>query len=235
MLIFSIIFSTFGYQKVSANEKPTYKHNFIFISTSYDNIEYTYEENGNCYKVIERISEDLKQIQTEVYQKTDFGEYICIQNYTTMIQTKNNGIELKILEDEKQTTKFLDLESLVQNYDLKTRPDMKISSYGEWEFVDRHNGSTGFQNFTYGVVVAILVNIVSGGFGVVGSAVVGTIAGAIVSERIPVLYYDRMVFYYREGPALVTKVQVSTTFYYDENHQHYFNGTTQIFEGTFPW
>ncbi|MGB8452945.1 MAG: hypothetical protein WCD89_11540 [Anaerocolumna sp.] len=110
-----------------------------------------------------------------------------------------------------------------------------MSTLDNWELAAQYDGSTHFENFTYSVIAAILVNIVTDGIGTVASAVVGTIAGTIVSEQIPTVYYHKMVFYYREGPALVTQVQVLTTFYYDADHETYLDATTETFDGMFPW
>lgn len=213
---------------VYANEKPLI-NNLNLINDSWDNIEYTYEENGKTYRVHEKITQNknLINVDTQIYEQFN-GEYIFFEKYNTEIISLKDQIEVTQIKDNKIESKIIKLNNTSK---LHTN---KLRSTG-WEFVDSFDGSTHFENFTYGVVTGIITSIVTGGFGTVASSVISTIVGGIVSNEVPVLYYKRMVFYYREGPALVTQVQVSTTFYYDSNHDHYYDATTVTYKGMFPW
>ena len=55
------------------------------------------------------------------------------------------------------------------------------------------------------------------------------------SVKIPILYYERTVHYYREDDGMVTQVKVVTDFYYDSDRTAYCDTTTVIYEGKFPW
>lgn len=71
--------------------------------------------------------------------------------------------------------------------------------------------------------------------GTAASAIVSGLVGLIVSEEIPILYYERTVHYYREDDGMVTQVKVVTDFYYDSDRTAYCDTTTVIYEGKFPW
>jgi len=98
-----------------------------------------------------------------------------------------------------------------------------------------HNGSTHFTNFTYSVIVEILVSVVSGEIGTVVGSVVGSIAGVILNDHIPTVYYERYVYYFRETSVMVLQVAANTSFYYDSNHDTYLGFASETWEGQFPW
>lgn len=106
-----------------------------------------------------------------------------------------------------------------------------------WEFVTYYTGNTYFVNFTYSVVVAILVGVVAGGLGLgaVSSAVVSVVAGNIVNSRAPSVYFKRWVYYYRDSSGVVTQVKSDNDFYYDSAYNYYIGNATKIWTGRFPW
>jgi len=235
LLTLIIMCSTILAQTLYANAESELrvddKINFNFISTESDNTEYTYEEYGKQYKVLETSTEDFDNIHTEVFVKDDNNEYILIEKYDTVISMdEDNNIEITKLEDGKQTTDIMVVEDTVTSEPIK-------NARSGWEFVNAHNGSTHFQNFTYSVVAGILVSLVSGGLGlgIVAGSVVGAVAGIIVSERVPTVYYRRTVSYYRNTSNMVTKVRANNNFYYDSGHRTYLGNATNTWTGKFPW
>lgn len=213
------------------------KSNFNFINIEPNNTEYTYEENGKQYKVIEKSNKEFNNINTEIFVKNQNNEYISIKKYNTTIYIdKNNNIKITKNENGKQKTNIMKIE---ETPIIKPRAIIgPEAGPGTWEVVRRYNGNEYFTNFTYSVIVGILISIVSGGLGLghVASSIVGVIAGNIVNKRIPSVYFKRTVSYYRiKSNRMVTKVESYNQFYQDKSYRYYIGTAIKTWTGKFPW
>lgn len=238
----STIFTKTVFANTESNLKIDNKVNFNFISTEPDNTEYTYEEDGKQYKVLETSNENFDNIHTEIFIKNSNNEYILTEEYDTVISiNKDNNIEITKIENGKQTTDSLVKEETFSNESTLnsrlSRGIIRPDGRGSWETVSTYQGSEHFTNFTYSVIVGILVSIVSAGLGLgaISSAIVGTVASAILNERIPSVYFKRTVSYFREPSNMVTIVKSHNNFYYDSSYRYYIGSATQRWTGKFPW
>jgi hypothetical protein len=240
-LAVTILCSSFVKPVFANDTKLDNKTNFNFISTDFDNVEYTYEEDGSSYKVLESMNESLDHIHTRIYIKVG-SEYELLEEYDTTVQ-KENEDTIKVIKNEagQVTEEIINIGGFTTNTDsdMVAEADSTLPGVARvgWEFVNVHNGSTHFNNHTLSVVVAILINIVSAGLGLgaVASGLVGTVAGAIVSNSTPTVYYRRWVYYYRDSSGVVTQVKSENNFYYDSAHNYYIGNATKIWTGMFPW
>ncbi|MBA4701686.1 MAG: hypothetical protein H2212_19915 [Ruminococcus sp.] len=240
-LAVTILCSSFVKPVFANDTKLDNKTNFNFISTDFDNVEYTYEEDGSSYKVLESMNESLDHIHTRIYIKVG-SEYELLEEYDTTVQ-KENEDTIKVIKNEagQVTEEIINIGGFTTNTDsdMVAEADSTLPGVARagWEFVTFYTGSTYIENFTYSVVVAILVGIVSGGLGlgVVSSAIVGSVAGVIVNERVPSVYFRRWVYYYRDSSGVVTQVKSDNDFYYDSAYNYYIGNATKIWTGKFPW
>lgn len=238
----STIFTKTVFASTESILKADNKTNFKFISTDPDNTEYTYEEDGKQYKVLETSNENLDNIHTEIFVKDSNNEYILIEKYDTVISmNEDNNIEVTKTENGINTTDILTLEETSINEPTVnsnlSRGIIGPDGTGSWEVVRSYQGNEYFTNFTYSVIVGILVSIVAAGLGLgaIASSIVGTVASAILNERIPTVYFKRTISYYREDNNMVTKVESYNNFYHDSSYRYYIGNATKTWTGKFPW
>lgn len=233
-LAVSITCATFFSKPVYAVTTSSTKEEFNLISSNYKDIEYTYKENGIEYKVLETANKEFNKIHSRVYEKHNNKFQLAREFVTIIHKNSKNQIEVEKIENGIYTKDVFDIDTSSSEENIISASK---SAKSGWEFVDSHNGSTGFKNFTYSVVVGLLITAVSGGLGlgVVASNVVGVVAGRIVSEKVPIIYYRRYVYYYRTSGGMVTKVKALNKFYYDKKHKKYFGKAQKIWTGKFPW
>ena len=202
----------------------------ILLNDDLDNIVYLYESDGETYKAVESISDDFSQVSTKIYKEVN-GEYELEESFVTYITNLGEGrYEVKKVSPSGITRDIVELAPTAEEAYISG-----IMTRGAWEYVDTNTGSTHFEVFTAGAVTALLLNVVTAGMGTAASAIVSGLVGLIVSEEIPILYYERTVHYYREDDGMVTQVKVVTDFYYDSDRTAYCDTTTVIYEGKFPW
>lgn len=211
------------------------KTNVNIISEDLDNIEYTYEQGGESYKVKENLSADYSKAETEIYKLNKSNEYVLVESYVTFFTLKDaDTLLISKHQNGHIDTQELKLTELVM---ANETPGQNVSTRaaGQWELNNTHKGNTVFQNLTYSYVFGLIATVASSGLGPVPSTAIGTIVNLIISECIPILYYERMVYYYRVGPAQVTQVRVATNFYYNAMMTNYFKSAVVYYDGLFPW
>lgn len=188
----------------SANNTKT---NFDFISTdNLDYIHYTYEENGENYKVIENtdnINSKKSKITSTIYKLNESNIYELVSKYNTIVSIEDNCIKVETLKNGKSEVEYIETDtrngsiSLIsshvesQSEQLNARPRVGLTN---WIYSDTWKTSTKIAQWTLSVVIAVITQAVSGSTGGAGAVVlagVSEVARIVVEELIPTVYFTK--------------------------------------------
>ncbi len=231
---------------VLSEDFSTGKSNFVLLDDSLDNMEYTYDKNGNSYKAIESLSESLDEGKTEIYQKNETGDYEIVS--TTLLnvsdgkiktktkdektnEVKKEEYKLKDLVETKSVTKLNKLEEDI-NAD---QPRVKRSAtlLTEWQYTTSIFSSNKIKKYTMTFVIAALAGTIGYFFTTTAAAAAGisgltAIAEAIISDEMPIVYYGEDVYSkYILGldPPLRRAERSLTSYYTDKSRKHKIDDT----------
>ncbi|AZK46412.1 hypothetical protein [Paenibacillus lentus] len=212
------------------------KKNFIFLEgTPGDkHLVYTYESNGEIYKVDENANLDFTRVNSNIYIKNSEGEFVKYATQNAIVNTKKSSFEVTTIENGQIDTEIQKLDIVAPNrFDFGYVKPM--DSYGgepvtPWRYGDWNNGSTKFERYTVTAVTALVFAIATaaapGATIVLGT--IGAIATTIVSDEIPLLYYKRR---YAEKKSTVATTLIvgskwETIFYSDSKRTNELERTT---------
>lgn len=251
MAVGLVIMSPVEKAKADTNNKRT---NFQFISRELDNTVYTYDENGEHYKVVEKGNKDLNYVDSKIYKKDVNGEYQL--DYTTVteivdgiakFETTKNGqtsietMDLKLSYNEQKSSNKA--RSFLNNVELNggglitpysDAPGGGGTDLGPWEYNGTFYNSTRIVRYTVIAVTAVLAAVMAPALGGSiyasgASAAVGAIAGDIVSEYISIVYYKRVVYYRHltlsSGMKVPRAERTTTTVYRDSSRTSVIRGS----------
>lgn len=204
----------------------TSKSNINILNGSLENLEhleYTYEEDGNLYKVIENINSDLTHIESEVYIQKNNKEFEKVSDIIT--EFSDTDVSITTYENGEKLFETLPLKSF-ENIELATYTgsnvnlkqinpedysEVEISEIGtksskpepgKWTYWGDIKYSTKIIEFTVGAVTALLSKTIG--------AVPVFIINYIVQEYIPNIWITDSMFYkYDEYGIRVEEMKVS--------------------------
>lgn len=193
-------------------------------------LEYTYEENGNLYKVIENTNDDLTYIKSKIYIKKGNNEFEKISNIETKIS--DTEISMTINENGEKTTKTLPLtifENTKIAKSINSSIDSDIDSKLNLEELESNNLSTrskptphvwtywGSMDYST-TFIKLTVAVVTAALGKLIGAVPATIINYIVNYYIADIWITDIIHYkYNEyGQRYREKV---SSYIYEDRHR----------------
>lgn len=220
--------------KLTIDELTSNKTNVVMLDNSLNHTEYTYEKDGKSYKAVESINNSFDKGSTKIFQKNDNdGSYdlIC----TTLLNVDNGSIKLKTTAIDGQiVNEEFKLDDLIENFNINKNYDTSLltpeninnprsSSLTSWQFSTEFSSSTKIKRYTTTFVTAALTAVLSYYFGSSAAAQatiagLGAVVGIVVSDEIPLVYYDQNVFYkyiLNTDPPLPRAEKTDTWFFSD--------------------
>lgn len=223
-------FSAIPLNTVKASSDLEYKEetkNVNILNNDLSNFVYTYEEEGNSYKVVEQTSPDMTHVESKIYIKDSNGKYYLQSELKTDINVTNNIMEIKEISNGKINIETIDVNSFLQGEDDK---NVGMQSRAEqptitgWQHYSTTKGSNKFAKKTASVIAAGLGAAIGATVpGKVVSAFVGgslsAIAAEIVNSNIDVVYNTQVSYRrwekFKIGHPRAIGEKVTTTFYKD--------------------
>ena len=233
----------------SENSKRT---NFNFISVEdLANIEYTYEENGITYKVIESSNLELSKVNTRIYEQVN-NQYILISSYETEIIINDSNIELIKIEDGNNNIEVISLGEINKVYDGNVSELFEKIERGErsgkvtesyWLLHSSFDGSSKIKERTYSVVVILITGILALKFPSASPVLSGVtyLALDIIDEAIEDVYYTKKWYYkwpMRDGQRLTPAfAERADAFFYTDNSRRTLIGSasSEVYDESLKW
>lgn len=231
LMIISVVAPSTALAELKSTSRKT---NFNWISINdLSHIEYTYNENGESYKVIESANLELTEAHTKIYKKVA-GEYVLISDYTTRIKINDSTIELTTIKGGNLDVVKIKKDDVIAPAPIEEfNKDTSISSIDtvevgltDWIYCGTTQSSSTISEWTFIIVVAILNDVAHNKFTKGQSYLVTgvtTVATLVISEYWPKVY-DRQYWYniyetFDGVPAYVPAVgeKVYTYFYSDSS------------------
>lgn len=174
--------------------------------------EYTYTVNGNKYKVIDKASEDWKNVYSEIYLIKNDEDILYA---TESLHNSGKEIYVTINENGVETTDIINtsaMDDTVSEYNAEVNIDPTIEnltrasgetfdgmSVSNWIFYDEYKDITNIKRYTVALVISVIgaaVGVLSGSAWVsIMSAGITNVAEIIVEEKIPKVYYKCNCYY----------------------------------------
>lgn len=188
-----------GTNTVSADEVAETR-NVKIINDSRENFVYTYEEDGEKYKVIESSAENYSLVSSSIYKMDDNGKYKL--DYTSEMKIDFDESKAYYTEYNTQarivSTNTINIENMTSKdgqISFEEPSEYAIENPGGeagWRYSGQTKPSTKILKYTISGVTAVLVGVA----GVYGGVVGGTAAGIlrdiaidVVDEKIANLWY----------------------------------------------
>lgn len=187
-------------------------HKYIKGKLGDTNLIYTYSSNNKNFKVVENSSDNFDTVNSTIYIENYDGKFIeyatqklTVENDEITITINENGIittdKIKI---HQETTSGINKspsqpernsDSLNALNNGPTWDGMPVSS---WIYYGEYTGSSDITRYTSSAVIAILATVAASLFGIAGQCVVAgvaAIAGMIVDDAIPRIWWTDNVYY----------------------------------------
>ncbi|RCW63165.1 hypothetical protein [Saliterribacillus persicus] len=248
VMVFSLIPSS-----VLANDNPTQgegnsKKNININYLNEEGTEYTYEENGVSYKVIEtfeQVNDSKTVVKSEILEKDESGKFIKNSDKVTTVDKNSNSLVLETKKNGKTTieneklNQYNDSKPIVSENLLKENqlsasgpinpgePDLTAYRHRTTKY------STSVANLTYGgIITAISSSIGAAVGGYVGAGFgggLGFIATGVLDMALPKVYFtSRISLKYHHG-TIIPAMKRTQTWAYTSSWR-----TTIIPGGSYP-
>lgn len=238
VLLFAISATCLGGNNISvmAAEKPQ-KTNINYISTDLNHTEYTYDESGKSYKVVENTTEDLSTVYTKIYQLNEANEYTLIDDYVTNIVKEGNDIVITEVNDgvvDKEVLQGAIAPSSIE--EAKNIYSVSAASSGtmltDWKYYGKSKGTNKFAVRTLSVITSVLSALAAAKMTktipVLLTVACERIAQYIIDDNLQIVYWTQYVYYkyiLNIDPTFERAEKNETFFYSDSSHDHFIDST----------
>lgn len=195
--------------------------NFLNGNAGDTHLAYTYEQNGNTYKVLEDSTEDFKNVDSYIYRLNTDGNFVEDSTQHVTINDEGNP-EITIVS--------ADGESVSRTLDISSDNLQSLSTRSEWVTQYANGSRSGLKGLAISALVAVVAAVATYySAGALTSAVVAgasAIASGLFNQNASTLYYYA-IYNWRHSPKnyLVIDETEWTEFYLDSGH-NYSLGTT---------
>ncbi|MEK4876945.1 MULTISPECIES: hypothetical protein [Paenibacillus] len=237
MFLVLAIFTTSISTSISSAESTTSnasskveRTNFQWVvNDDLSNYEYTYEEEGISYRIVESINlETMTDVSSDIYVKEN-GEYVLSSKVSTKLLDDNNVL-ISTTKDGVITTETIPVESVDSSAPnitegVNNAASNKISLLAgntdltDWTFQTITRGS----NIAAKLTVAAIVVVLNHYFPYLPVKVITTVSGAYYALGTPTVYWQKQ-WYYRytlTSPPLPRAERVFTYFYTNSSYTDY--------------
>ena len=186
---------------------------------------YTYQENGEQYKVVENADDDFMNVYSTIYVMNSVGDYIKTKSQILNVQPDGNchltstdrygNSEISQI-DTTQVVKFVNTSTEVVESSM-TRAYTDPGT-GEW-VTHAWNGSSYIYNMTVTAIGAVLGAAIGGKVG----AGIGAIASEYFKKGSDYAYYhvvDNWMMSKLYPMTVVIRETTHTTYYLDSGHKY---------------
>lgn len=228
--------------KVSEAVQET-RTNTEIIKNKLGDIEYTYDENGNSYKVVEKANKDLTKGTVKTYEKDSDGNYVLITIAETEIDEDNINLKTTDVITNEVSYETTSIDDIVEVTNTKNNIDMNNSDIEKdnndskmQKYSAKKSSSTELTGWQYSATfgynwkvakysVTVISNVIfskiaklGGPFSGTAGVVIQGIANIIIAEKIPTYFEEVSVYYkYIKGTNLPRAERSYTNIYKDKS------------------
>lgn len=195
--------------------------NFEFITQTEKNLEYSYRENGEIFKVREDFNSDYTSVNSTIYKLDEnTNEYIIFDELITSINLEENIVILKsTLNDATETIINIDEINVDgSNHDeinINDDSPMLYANY-DWVYKNTEYGSNKFNRLTIAgiaIVVSAITKLPA------TAKVVTNLANTYYQIGVGALYYIKHTYNDKNSNKLRPTIKTVTHFYSDPDRK----------------
>ncbi|KEF36869.1 hypothetical protein M670_03951 [Schinkia azotoformans MEV2011] len=197
----------------SAKVESVQKSNFQMIKSTDMYLEYSYDENGKSFKIIEEFDADFKGVSSEIYIKNSEGNYELFSEQKSTIEDNNLVIETK--KDNKINTEKFEFQTPQINSEELIKIDSKdaqllsgevtINAVTDWIYYDTSKYSDAVKKFTIGAISILIASRIPWAT----AADLTRISTLAYNIFAPNLYYTILWYYKWDGNVPVAEMKIA--------------------------
>ncbi|MGG2106130.1 hypothetical protein [Lysinibacillus pakistanensis] len=176
-------------------------------SSDYRKLEYTYEQNGESFKVLEEFDEDFKGVSSKIFKKNNLGNFeLQSEQRTTTISVDEVAITTTI--EDKTSTEIIKVNSDTIQDESNINLDSKITPFAattDWIYQMTTKTSDKIKGFTVGAITIVI----SATIPFASVSIVSQIANLAYQMSLENLYYSTESYYKYEGVIPVSEKKVA--------------------------
>ncbi|MEK3683499.1 hypothetical protein [Paenibacillus sp. FSL R10-2736] len=213
------------------------RSNLQIINDNFDNYEYTFDENGESFKIIEQISTDLKEVHSQIYKKDNQGDYQLDENKITNIKTDGTVEITTTTSDEQIINESFQLDLSSINVVSSNKNDSLLtvnanpSPLTGWQWSRTDQYSSQIYSLTIAAIIAALGAYIPGAT----ASFLAALANLIYLNNVTTVYYTVYVYFkYIVGTSL-PRAELDNTYVYSDKARTNLLGTTSVETYTPGW
>lgn len=196
--------------------------NFNLITDTDKELEYTYNEDGKKYKIIEKFNADQTSVDSTIYEfNKSTGQYTIIDQLVTSLNEENNSVESSSLITGE--TNIIKLEELLSDNPVEPILDSDITALSnyDWEYKNTYYGDNTFSRITVAIIAIAISSITK--LPSTAKAVTNA-ANAVFQIGVGKIYYIKHTYQDRNSNKLRPRIKTVTHIYSDSNRKNLIRG-----------
>jgi hypothetical protein len=206
------------------------RSNLQIINDNFDNYEYTFDENGESFKIIEQISSDLKEVHSQIYKKDNLGDYQLDENKITNIKT-DGTVEITTTTSDKHTlNESFQLDFANINVVSSSKDDSSLTVNANptpltgWQWSRTDQYSSQVYTLTIAAIIAALGAYIPGAT----ASFLAAVANLIFLNNVTKVYYTVYVYFKFIVGTSLPRAELDNTYVYSDSARTNLLGTTSV-------
>ena len=139
-------------QETETNVRTNLK--YIEGSPNDTHVVYTYDENGQHYKVVDNANSDYSEVKSQIYVLASDGKYSLIENSSLIRENENNNMEFSV----KKTNGNSYVENLpIETNSVKNNISLPSEKMNAKSSSKSNSGNTKFRDMTIVAIKAAVI------------------------------------------------------------------------------
>lgn len=211
LLLLSLVIPN-GISNAQADQSTGEISNFNEVRMDGRVLEYTYDKDGESYKVLEVIDKDYKDVSSKIYMKNDAGEFELYAKKRATIE--DHEMTVTTHKDEKTSKESFEVKpKVIQNSKEINSSEMASKSDiigpmldpGGWQYRNTTYMSDKIKGFTVGAIAVVVSATIPGATATIAAG----IASLAYQLSLHNLYYKTDWYYKYEGVTPVAEMKKS--------------------------
>ncbi|MGO4732156.1 hypothetical protein [Paenibacillus sp. 2KB_22] len=165
---------------------------FVLINESLDNYEYTYEQNGEMFKVIENTDSSFKKVNSSIYKKDTKGNFeLIIEREMTFESNQNGEIIVTTTENNSTSQEVVSVSSTSSPSRTQKQDNGSITINNSYLTGWKSDGSTNYTNNIVAYTVIAISALIANTVPWAPAKWLNTVAAAIYLRNTSTIYYTQ--------------------------------------------
>lgn len=165
---------------------------FVLINESLDNFEYTYTQNGDFYKVIEKTDSSFKEVDSSIYKKNIEGNFELITERKMSFESNQDGeIIVTTTENDSVTQETVTIPNATSPSAINRQSKDTVTINNSYLTGWKSDGSTNYTNNIVAYTVIAISALIANTVPWAPAKWLNTVATGIYLKNAKTIYYTQ--------------------------------------------